>query len=341
MIDPVTGKILKNLYSQKKDLGNAWVKQSVKIGAHERGFSLQFQALPQTQSGTLTITTDIAVDDLKLINCDPAPIRIHTTPTTTPGKHSKTTPGKHSKTTPGKHITTKPGKTPTGSSSGHISTTSASTMTPIKCNPDEFSCRTKSGLECFPTAYHCDGRKDCLNGEDEKSCKVCPKDYTYCKPQHKCINMTRCNGISECEDNSDESLCQTCRPDMCQKGGTCQLRNGIPECSCGNFTVQTNFRCLIPKFEKFTSHPSHKKTWAIPVGIILALIIVGALVFGIYFFWKRRTQRNYSPSVSAGVDNPVYNYDFKMTELEAPSFSNTAEHGDSTAIENPLYSDLK
>ncbi|XP_036360425.1 MAM and LDL-receptor class A domain-containing protein 1-like isoform X2 [Octopus sinensis] len=363
MIDPVTGKLLKNLYSEKKNLGNAWVKESVKIGAHKRGFSLQFQALPETHSKPFTITTDIAVDDLKLINCDPAPIRIYTTPTTTSGKHSKTTPGKHIKTTPGNHITSKPGKTTssssvstthksipgkptthkTGSSSGRISatTTTASTTPPIKCNPDEFSCRTQNGFECFPTAYHCDGRKDCLNGEDENSCKVCPKGHTYCKPQHKCISSTRCNGISDCEDNSDESLCQTCRPDMCQKGGPCQVKDGIPQCSCGNLTVQTNFRCLIPKFERITSHPSHKKTWAIPVGIILALIMVGALVFGIYFFWKRRTQRNYSPSVSAGIDNPMYNYDFKMTELEPPSFSNTAAHGDSTAIENPLYSDLK
>ncbi|CAI9725294.1 and LDL-receptor class A domain-containing 2-like [Octopus vulgaris] len=297
MIDPVTGKLLKNLYSQKKNLGNAWVKESVKIGAHKRGFSLQFQALPETHSKPFTITTDIAVDDLKLINCDPAPIRIYTTPTTTSGKHSKTTPGKHIKTTPGNHTTSKPGKT-TSSSSGRISTTTttASTTPPIKCNPDEFSCRTQNGFECFPTAYHCDGRKDCLNGEDEKSCKACPKGYTYCKPQHKCINSTRCNGISDCEDNSDESLCQTCRPDMCQKGGPCQVKDGIPQCSCGNLTVQTNFRCLIPKFERITSHPSHKKTWAIP---------------------------------------------FKMSEIEPPSFSNTAAHGDSTAIENPLYSDLK
>ncbi|GAB1608585.1 hypothetical protein Ahia01_001142700 [Argonauta hians] len=393
LINPLSGQVVQRLLSMSSDLGSNWVKKTAVIGSRQPGFSLQFESLPTlNRRAELTMETDIAIDDFKFINCNPAPIRSTTTQKTTPGKHitpsmsmkttatptttpkikPKTTPSKPGKHTtpskPGKHTTpSKPGKHTTPSKPGMHTTPSkpgmhtmpskpgkhtvpnkstikpqtSTTPVPIKCNSGEFHCQQEKGYICLPTAYRCDGNKDCIDGIDENSCKSCPQNQTYCKPQHQCIQATRCDGNIECSDGSDESLCHKCRDDFCQNGGICSIENGLPTCNCGNVTKPVNMRCVVLITEEY-KQPNKKKTWAIPVGIILALIIVGALISGIYFFWKKKYWRPHTTSVTAGIDNPMYNYDFKMSEFESPSFgSSTATPGDSTAIENPLYSDLK
>lgn len=76
--------------------------------------------------------------------------------------------------------------------------------------PGEFLCKT--GL-CIPNKMKCDGKFDCLDGDDEGS--FCHVEANYCKAlgwfmchNGVCINDTLvCDGENNCGDFSDETKC--------------------------------------------------------------------------------------------------------------------------------------
>ncbi|CAK1590912.1 unnamed protein product [Parnassius mnemosyne] len=59
---------------------------------------------------------------------------------------------------------------------------------PASCTEHEFYCHTTN--ECFPMSHKCDGKKDCLHGEDEEGCNVAEKGTSACSSHE-----TLCNGV--------------------------------------------------------------------------------------------------------------------------------------------------
>jgi hypothetical protein len=65
--------------------------------------------------------------------------------------------------------------------------------------------------------YRCDGKRDCLHGEDELNCmsSKCPDSQFTCN-SGQCISIgKKCNGDKDCLDGSDEFNCE---PVECDKG---------------------------------------------------------------------------------------------------------------------------
>merc|ERR1712244_69438 len=77
--------------------------------------------------------------------------------------------------------------------------------------------------ECIPTAWRCDGTKDCPEGDDEEFCGVftCTDEEYTCTNTGKCISKTfLCDGFDDCGDGQDE-VSSTC------------LKNGVDPSKTG------------------------------------------------------------------------------------------------------------
>ena len=79
----------------------------------------------------------------------------------------------------------------------------------IPCPPDTFDCPSNRGLHrrlCLPTAMVCDGRRNCVQGEDEQNCapRSCYAEAFQCQ-NGICIPQSWvCDRDNDCGDMSDE-----------------------------------------------------------------------------------------------------------------------------------------
>lgn len=85
---------------------------------------------------------------------------------------------------------------------------------------------------CIPPRYICDGKRDCIHGEDELACEQfeCPGRYR-CVESSACIYLQQlCDGIRQCPKGDDEWFCDA----RCPAGCTCV---GLyVKCTHGNLT---------------------------------------------------------------------------------------------------------
>ncbi|XP_041367445.1 MAM and LDL-receptor class A domain-containing protein 2-like [Gigantopelta aegis] len=232
-----------------------------------------------------------------------------------------------------------------------------------QCPSGQFVC----DKVCKNAIFLCDGVQDCDDGTDENRCSVCAKGSYYCTSSQSCIMLSsRCNGVVECTlghhdmKGQDEASCGKCPANYCQNSGQCVASaNKIPVCKCTNSWTGT--RCQTSKTATVSAPPptqaastgSNNKKWAIPVGIILVLLVLGGVAAGLFVYRRRRIQRQLlfdTSSSPMGLSNPVYDYGsdgadggYQMNELEPPTFHDNFESGtmtiDATSIENPLYSE--
>ncbi|XP_050736343.1 uncharacterized protein LOC127008378 isoform X2 [Eriocheir sinensis] len=85
--------------------------------------------------------------------------------------------------------------------------------TPPECPSNTFTCNNGA---CVPVTRVCDGRKNCLEGEDEADCdkQECPAARPHrCKDGSCVVASAPCNNIKECADGSDEINCTHPDPD--------------------------------------------------------------------------------------------------------------------------------
>ena len=73
------------------------------------------------------------------------------------------------------------------------------------CAEDDYYCPTSK--QCISKEFVCDGLPDCLFGEDEMNCTVCPTNQTHCNQTHCLPRDYFCDGHDDCGDGSDETGC--------------------------------------------------------------------------------------------------------------------------------------
>ncbi len=86
----------------------------------------------------------------------------------------------------------------------------------VQCHTFECSAKYKCvSSYCIPWTYFCDGKWDCLNGEEEDT-KSCLKHFEICKMMFRCANRAKmcihpgnvCDGTEDCPGKDDELLCE-------------------------------------------------------------------------------------------------------------------------------------
>ncbi|XP_037780910.1 uncharacterized protein LOC119577236 [Penaeus monodon] len=95
-----------------------------------------------------------------------------------------------------------------------------------------------SGGLRIPTAWRCDGRKDCpLDGLDELGCGYCGPDQFICPTSGVCVPSEQvCDGADSIPGCTDEQYCDSCPPthlvcDVCV--ATWQICDGVWDCKDG------------------------------------------------------------------------------------------------------------
>ena len=99
-----------------------------------------------------------------------------------------------------------------------------------QCSDDYVKCPDSY---CIPPRYICDGKRDCIHGEDEEQCEQfqCPGRYR-CLESNYCIYLHQlCDGIRQCHKGDDEWFCHLRCPNNCECIGL------YVKCSDANLTA--------------------------------------------------------------------------------------------------------
>lgn len=113
----------------------------------------------------------------------------------------------------------------------------------FECPPRDYvKC---SNSYCIPWRYVCDGKWDCIMGEDEVNCAryVCPGQYK-CANQSSCILLHQlCDGSRQCSMGDDEWFCDL----QCPAG--CDCIGQFVNCANANLTSLPMFSRLVRKLD--------------------------------------------------------------------------------------------
>ena len=127
-----------------------------------------------------------------------------------------------------------------------------------KC-PGYFKCHSSY---CIPVNYICDGKPDCIEGDDEIMCAnySCPGLFR-CRSTQNCISQTSvCDDIFDCPYNDDED---NCFDYQCPDGCICdnyridcvnESLNDIPSKSSSHLYIHFRHNKLKPKYDTFATH---------------------------------------------------------------------------------------
>ncbi|CAN7979977.1 unnamed protein product, partial [Ixodes pacificus] len=88
----------------------------------------------------------------------------------------------------------------------------------VVCPEDYVKC---TNSYCIPSHFLCDGKWDCIGGEDEIECSnyICPGRYK-CRNQSSCVALHQlCDGARQCKHGDDEHLCDLRCPSACECRG--------------------------------------------------------------------------------------------------------------------------
>lgn len=100
------------------------------------------------------------------------------------------------------------------------------------CPRGWFSCG--AGGRCAPPSAVCDGRADCDDAADERSCECGPQQARCASG--RCVPAAwRCDGVSQCADGSDEL--------QCPRAGCAALGPTAKPCSTGGGCYLPSWRC--------------------------------------------------------------------------------------------------
>uniref|UniRef100_A0AAQ5ZPW7 EGF-like domain-containing protein n=1 Tax=Amphiprion ocellaris TaxID=80972 RepID=A0AAQ5ZPW7_AMPOC len=138
-------------------------------------------------------------------------------------------------------ITTKPNTDPSNESPA--TKPPAPTLPP--CRSPSVLCPSSTVHICISPSQFCNGRKDCPDGFDEKSCvKRCRSKSDFrCKDRRSCVSKSLvCDGRAHCHDGSDEANCPSVAPPTPQKN-TLKCRFGSTLCRDGTECVLMTHVC--------------------------------------------------------------------------------------------------
>jgi len=107
-------------------------------------------------------------------------------------------------------------------------------------------CSSSDGA-CIPRWWLCDGREDCLNGEDEANCgtsilsaSACGQNFACSQAEGDCLWMGFvCDGKKDCKNGSDETV-SLCKPESIAY----LARMNSSSCSVGEYSCGSSGPCI-------------------------------------------------------------------------------------------------
>ncbi|XP_025084913.1 MAM and LDL-receptor class A domain-containing protein 2-like [Pomacea canaliculata] len=158
---------------------------------------------------------------------------------------------------------------------------------------------------------------------------TCKNAELMCDNQQQCYTKDKlCDNKTDCVDGSDEAKSKcTCHSHLCFNGGQCSVKAGAgPICNCVKNYSGLDCKTppaasgiginTTPSGQQDNSSNSTKK-WAIPVGVILGLLAIGATVGSVLVFRRRNGGLRSirfpfalwrQSETNDGLSNPIYDH---------------------------------